>query len=422
MNRYVPFTGAGAALAVPPNEALATGSQPPATLATTGTWTAAGDLPTPGYWAIPTDSSVVLDGKVLVAGGEDGARNAHDAVALFDPEAVPDPTKPDVKGAWTALNPLTVSRRLHSVTKLADGRVLVAGGISGAFSSPPVPVASAEIYDPATGAWTPTTTGMKEARFGHSATLIAGGKVLVAGGLAPRDAQTSTALASAEIFDPATGEWTPTLEPMHDARSGHSSVTIAGGKVLVVGGMAPIGRGLYTGQAFCEIFDPASGKWTPTGSLGTVRKGHQATVLANGSVLVTGGDSTGMQEDWTFNPYSQWTTEIYTPSSGTWAPAEGMSTGRSHHRAIALSSGKVLVIGGTDDATFDVGYQNAEVYDPAAKTWTPTGGMVTGRWAFAAAEFADDGRVVVAGGLVRSGGATPDNVDIVTAASEVFKP
>lgn len=408
MNRFNPFPVGGGALVAPPSDASD---------AVVGSWAAAGELPTPGYWATPTDGAVLLDGgKVLVSGGEDGGRNARDAVAVFDP------TAEEGRGVWTAATPMTVGRRLHTQTKLADGRVLVAGGITGPFSSPPVPVGSAEIYDPATGAWTATTTGMREARFGHSATLLDGGKVLVAGGIASRDAQTSMALASAEIFDPATGEWTLTAEPMHDARSGHPAVPIAGGRVLVVGGMAVIGRGLYTGQAFCEVFDPETGTWTPTGSLSTVRKGHQASLLADGSVLVTGGDSPGMQEDWTYSPYSQWTTERYTPSAGTWSPAEGMSTGRSHHRAIALKSGKLLVIGGTDDATFDVGYQNAEVYDPAAKTWTPTGGMTVGRWAFAAAEFSDDGRVVAAGGLVRSGAATPDNVDVATAASEIFTP
>ncbi|WP_369174523.1 hypothetical protein AB5J49_44290 [Streptomyces sp. R28] len=99
-----------------------------------------------------------------------------------------------------------------------------------------------------------------------------------------------------------------------------------------------------------------------------------------------------------------------------------MSVGRSHHRAVALRSGKVLVIGGTEDATFDVGYQNAEIYDPSVGprgTWTSTGGMVTGRWAGVVAEL-EDGRVLTAGGLIRSGAASPDSADVVTAASELF--
>jgi hypothetical protein len=87
-----------------------------------------------------------------------------------------------------------------------------------------------------------------------------------------------------------------------------------------------------------------------------------------------------------------------------------------------LSSGKVLVIGGTDASTFDIGYQNATIFDPVAGSWTDTIGTVTGRWAFATAELTD-GRVLAAGGIVLSGAATPTpGVSVLTATAEVFTP
>ncbi|WP_181791422.1 Kelch repeat-containing protein [Streptomyces phytophilus] len=393
------------------HRSLAAGSTPAADAApATGTWSAAGKLPGTTYWAGAGAGAVTLaDGTVLMAGGEERARNAQDTAALFDPA-----TK-----EWQPTSALSVSRRLHTLTKLNDGRVLAAGGLSGPYGGvSQAGVSSAEVYDPTTRGWT-ATGAMHESRFAHSATLLADGRVLVSGGIAPRSALSQRALASAEIYDPASGEWTPTAEPMNDARAGHPAVLLRNGTVLAAGGMAPIGRGLYAGQSFCEVYDPAAGTWTPTGDLGSVRKSHQATLLRDGTVLVTGGDSPGLQDDWTYNPYSQWTAERYDPARGVWTAAEGMSTGRSHHRAVLLRSGRVLVIGGTDDSTFDVGYQNAEVYDPATRGWTPTTGMVEGRWAFAAAELAD-GAVLVAGGLVRSGAAVPDNGDVVTDSTEFF--
>ncbi|WP_225826710.1 Kelch repeat-containing protein [Streptomyces naphthomycinicus] len=390
-----------------------------AAAAVVGSWAPAqGDLPAPAYFAPPSPSAVVLGdpygNQVLIAGGEDATRGALKEALLFDP----------VERTWEPTGSLNVSRRLHSTTLLKNGQVMVAGGLTGPFTLPLAPVSSVEIYDPVGRSWK-VTGALREARFAHAAVLLGDGRVLVTGGLAPRDSLTDTALSSAEIYDPGTEEWTPAAG-MHDARGGHPLIPLGQDRVLAVGGMVVVGRGTYAALGYCEVYDPAAGPigtWTPTGSLRVPRKGHQATRLADGSVLVTGGDSTGRQEDWTYNAYSQWVTERYlpdgNPAKARWNEVEPMSVGRSHHRAVALRSGKVLVIGGTDDATFDTGYQNAEVYDPGANTWTPTGGMVTGRWAAAATEL-KDGRVLAAGGLVRSGAATPDGTDVATGATELF--
>src|SRR5262249_6464354 len=145
-------------------------------------------------------------------------------------------------------------------------------------------LASVELYDPAAGTWSPGPV-LATARSGHSATVLADGRVLVAGGVGARGA----ALKAAELFDPARGQWSATGS-MVDARVGHQAVRLADGRVLVTGGELRTG-GATRALAYCELFDPATGSWTPTGSLGTARKGHQATLLPDGRVLVTGGDA-----------------------------------------------------------------------------------------------------------------------------------
>lgn len=380
-----------------------------APLVTAGGWTAAGDLPFAGFWAQPSGGAVPLaDGRVLIAGGENGRRVPLNSAALFDPTT----------NTWTSTGSLSTPRRLHSATRLADGRVLVAGGIGGPPSVPAAGVTSAEVYDPATGAWT-AVAPLSQARFSHSASLLPDGTVLVAGGSAPRSATSNQALCGTEIFDPKTGAWTP-APPMNDARFGHPAVTLKDGRVLVPGGVVTVGSGKYGPLGFCEIYDPAAKTWTPTGSLGSARKSHQAVLLVDGGVLVCGGDIPAMTIGWQFSPYSQTSFERFDPATGAWSAVGDMWWGRSHHRAHLLASGKVLVLGGTDDATFDMGYQNAGLYDPVAKSWDQTAGMVVGRWAAASATLAD-GRVLVAGGITLSGAAAPvPGEDVVTASSEIF--
>ena len=376
--------------------------------AAAGAWTAAGVLPFAGFWAQPSDAAVVLnDNRVLLAGGEDGRRTPLAGAALFDPGAL----------TWSATGSLLTPRRLHTVTKLADGRVLAVGGIAGPPSTPATGVASAEIFDPTAGTWT-ATGAMHEARFAHSASLLPDGKVLVAGGNAVRSAQSNRALRTCEIFDPATGQWTQAA-PLNDARFGHPAVVLNDHRVLVVGGVVAVGRGRYTALGYCEIYDPTAAKWTPTGSLATPRKSHQAMLLADGTVLATGGDIVGLQ-NWTLNPYSLWSSEVFNVAAGTWSAGTDMPYGRSHHRAVRVGA-KALIIGGTDDSSFDIGYQHFDTYDPAAKTWT-TAATVEGRWAPAAVVL-NDGRVLLAGGITRSGAAAPVvGESVVTATTEIFTP
>ena len=251
---------AGRLHVIPAAEAAASPAVP-------GTWSGAGLLPAP---ASEVELVPLASGRVLLAGGTDPAGALLAATALFDPTA----------DAWSAGPPLTTGRQRHTTTRLADGRVLVTGGRAAGGAV----LGGAELFDPAAGTWAPVPAPMGTARYGHSATRLADGRLLVAGGSGARTGQEDGALASAELFDPAGRTWTAAA-PMADARTGHQAVLLRDGRVLVTGGALPTGGGRLSALAYCELYDPATGAWTPTGSLAQARASHQATLLDRKSVV-----------------------------------------------------------------------------------------------------------------------------------------
>lgn len=233
----------------------------------------------------------------------------------------------------------------HTATRLRDGKVLVTGGVVNDRFDGKV-LSTAEFYDSSNGTWT-ATKRMSKARWGHTATLLLDGRVLVAGSYR----HGSDPLASAELYDLGSGRWTATGN-MTKRRGGHTATLLPDGRVLVVGGGAE-DNSLEGGprSASAEVYDPGSGKWTATGSMGTARIFHTATLLADGRVLVV---NDGPFDD---RPPSA---ELYDPSNGKWAVTASPAEARGGHTATLLLDGRVLVTGDYDYPS----QASAELYDP----------------------------------------------------------
>jgi len=274
-------------------------------------------------------------------------------------------------GTWTATGSLGAGRGQYTATLLANGKVLVAGGSQGYYTA-----ASAELYDPASGTWTETGS-LHEARYWHTATLLPNGKVLVAGGFRSSFGYGVFPVGTAELYDPTSGAWTATGN-LVDYHGSHTATLLADGRVLVAGG-DPYGL-------IAELYDPATGTWTATGNLAHARYNHTATLLPNDMVLVAGGWDLG---------HGGVTAELYDAASGTWTETRSLASARVFHTATLLPSGKVLVAGGSDHPNIYVA--SAELYDPASATWTATGNLATTR-GFHTATLLPNNKVLVAGG------------------------
>ncbi len=266
----------------------------------------------------------------------------------------------------------------HTATLLPNGAVLITGG----FAAGEQTHTSAEIFDLSTGSFSPTGK-LGEARQSHTATLLPTGKVLIAGGF------NGDYLASAELYDPKTGEFTPAAS-MTVGRSGHTAVLLDNGKVLLAGGT---GVG-WTFLDSAEIYDPATGTFSPTGPMAVPRESHTATLLADGSVLIAGGHQGRRAAIEIYD-----SAERYDPISGTFAATGPMGIKRHKHDGTRLADGRVLITGGADERDSDGVYTSAEIYDPAAGTFTPAGAMQTPRYKHTGTSLLlPDGQVLLTGG------------------------
>jgi len=302
------------------------------------------------------------------------------ALPVLAPAAVAHATT--TEGTWTSTSSLQQAHTQHTATLLPGGNVLVAGGAGGDSTA-------SEIYDPNTGSWSytttkdgqGTTTRMHDGRSQHTATLLTSGpekgQVLVVGGRS----SSGTALNSAELYDPTTGVWSR-VTSMQDARYQHTATLLSDGAVLVAGGIGKDGTALTS----AEIYNPGTDMWSYTGAGGAqttmtqARYGHTATLLPNGKVLVAGGE--GGNDS---------TAETYSSSDGSWTATTSMSHGRSYHTATLLHDSTVLVAGGNSYGA------TAETYNPSNDSWTATAPMADGR-SNHTATLLGDGTVLVTGG------------------------
>ena len=208
------------------------------------------------------------------------------------------------------------------------------------------------------GCWNDSTTTSQIARELHTATLLSDGRVLVAGGRNLDGGRDWVDLDSAEVYDPATGTFSPTGS-LPTPLTGHTATLLSDGRVLITGGDA---RG--TTVASAELYDPKTGTFSPTGSMATARQLLTATPLPDGRVLIAGGNAGNLIAP----------AELYDPKTGTFSPTGSMATAREYHTATLLPNGRVLIAGGSD-GTVDLA--SAELYDPATGTFSPTGPLAS---------------------------------------------
>ncbi|HRI79450.1 MAG TPA: kelch repeat-containing protein [Cyclobacteriaceae bacterium] len=339
-------------------------------------------------------ASVALpDGRVIISGGFVGpGQEAQTSVEIFTPSA----------NLWAGGPTMKDPRYAHQVVALPDGRILAMGGqnLSGYL-------ATAEILDinKPSSTWEKTNP-MRESRIHFTATAINSENiVLIAGGV-------SDVLGRSEWFAGATAQWLPEgmPQPMLQSRSYHASVRLQSGAVLVAGGLAQIDADPEIDYLdTTELFDPATGTWTATGSMRTPRATYTLTLLPDGRAIAVGGT--------TDNGVALSSAEVYDPISGSWTETEPMANARTGHQATVLVGGRrLLVTGGYGDVTDPIAV--AEILDIKTMQWAPAGNLVAPRFLHTAHLVESDGRVLLVGGVDREVIGTPATV----RKTELFTP
>ena len=312
----------------------------------------------PGVGVTAISAVLMPDGRVLVV--EDLVQ-AGSQLATFDPTT--EALTPGPKTAALLGRPVA----------LADGLVLM--GACGATGP-------ATLFDPVTGALRSAGSGAGPDCRATPVPLADGRVLMLSGGGAAGDTN--------YLYDPATATFTATGK-MTFARRSYAAALLADGRVLVAGGYDVASRAPMAASA--ELFDPATGTFAATGSMGTARQDFTMTRLAGGGVLVAGG---------TNGSDIVASAEVYDPASGAFAPTGSMMVPRQFATATLLADGDVLVAGGTTTYGHDY-LASAELYDPVRRSFTSTGSMTAPR-AFQTATLLRDGRVLLVGGSSSSPG------------------
>jgi N-acetylneuraminic acid mutarotase len=328
----------------------------------------------------------------------------------------PPVTVTNAAGNQVAALAMTTPRANAAAIRLRDGRVLICGGT--ATGQVGGILASAELYDPAARTFT-ATGSMTVPRAGQTITMLRDGRVLVTGGV--KNVGFRSELASAEIYDPASGTFSATGS-MSVPREGHTATLLRDGRVLVVGGSD---NGTHTLDT-AEVYDPSIGAFSRAGHLNQPRVAHVAALLGTGKVLIAGGGRGGMPGGY----ISYDTAELYNPSTRTFSPMLArMHYDRVGAAAVRLNDGRVLIVGGKSGKVM-VGMRTlagmaplntAEIYDPEAGIFVATGNMSAPHY-LATATMLNNGNVLVVGGYTIQGPAVVGmrDAEVFLTESNVF--
>ena len=312
-------------------------------------------------------ATLLPDGLVLIAGGTSGNDSILTSTEIYDPES----------GSFRAAATMTTARRMHTATLLPDDRVLIVGGYGAGGALP-----SAELFDPRTGTFS-ATGSLNDARAGHTAILLSTGKVLIVGGYG---SNTYPNIAPAELYDPASGTFAPA-----GTYVGRGGCDFCAPSVLL-----PDGAVLFPGQYPAQLYDPPGDVFRPIGMM--LQEQSTAAVLMNGQVLFAGGAPIGRTA----------AAELYSPATRTFVATGSMAAPRVWHSLTLLPNGMVLAAGGETDSCSGSGcwfagtLATAELYDPAAGTFIPTGSMTAARGSHSATVLGN-GNVLIAGGVSYGG-------------------
>jgi hypothetical protein len=338
-------------------------------------------------------------------------------------------------GTFSMTGSLTTPRTQHTATLLTNGKVLIAGGFA-ILAGWPV-WSSAELYDPVSRSFS-LIAGMASPRFGHTATLLPDGRVLIAGGIATVNGGSfGPGLSSAELYDPSTGAFTPT-GALTVSRAHHTATLLNSGKVLITGGYTQDATGHQVVHSSAELYDPSTGTFTATGSMAAARGSPVAVLLPNGKVLIEGGfgcgdepnpelydptagvfSLTGSSSDPSLGPVAAsllpngdvlttlalgcdvgYGAELYHTSSGTFAATPShLTTWRTYSTATLLPEGKVLI----DGRDYNHSGGSSELYEPMMGIFTATKGQYPQSEEGHTATLLPDGTVLLAGGWICCG-------------------
>jgi hypothetical protein len=285
-------------------------------------------------------------------------------------------TSPDLIILTKTGNMIT-KRQSHTATLLNNGKVLIVGGNTGGGSS--TAVSSAELYDPTTGVFT-ATGSMANLRSSHTATLLSNGKVLVACGNGG-----NLTSGSIEIYDPSTGLFSSGSTTFSTGLEGQGATLLNSGSVLFSAGLS-----VFSGtKAESYLYNPTTNTMTTSGSLINRRSGHSAIKLSDGKVLVAGGV---LQS------------ELY--NNGVFSATGSMISTRTYHTAVLLANGEVLFSGGDGVDNF-----TQEIYNASTASFRRATELQTARY-YHTASLLKSGKVLLVGGRASIGTTAINKVEL----------